>query len=475
VIRRPGLRTRLVVAFGLGSVALATLIAVVSYVVARSALVNQRESGASRTARAHAMIVNDALDRAPSGSSGLSPTMLGDLVLSPSVALVYIAGGWVVTGPVQPQQLPPSLREGVGGGMVTTARFTIANRPLLGVGVPLRARQAQYYEVVPLSELQNTLDTFRLSLIVVGVGAAVLGGTVGWWASRRLLQPLDRVAVTSRRIASGRLTARLPATRDPQLGELTTAFNDMADALADRITRESQFTANVSHELRTPLTTLTAALSVLQARRAELPVRAQTAADLAGGEARRLANLVEDLLEMARADSNVPLEADYVSLAELVRTIAAQRAPAAAVSVECDEALVWGEKRRLERVLANLLDNAAQHGNGALAVRACAVEAAIVRIEVDDAGPGVPLDERERIFERFARGKAAARGGARPSGGLGLALVRKHVADHGGRVWVEDRPGGGARFVVELPAEPRPATDLADAADPANPDRLSRE
>ena len=402
MIRRPGLRTRLVVAFGLGSVVLAALVAVVSYVVSSSFLVSQRETSASRTAGAHAALVDNALNHLPSGSTGLSTARLEDLVPPPAAALLFVEGKWVVTGPVEPQQLPAELREGVARGDRSTTRFTASNRPLplLAVGVPLQARQAQYFEVVPLSELQSTLNTFRLSLLVVGLGTAALGGLVGWWASRGLLHPLDRVAATSRRIASGKLAARLPATDDAQLSRLTTAFNDMADALEDRITRESQFTANVSHELRTPLTTLTAALSVLQARRAELPLPAQTAADLAEGEARRLANLVEDLLEMARADSDVPLEADYVSCAELVRTVAARRAPAAAVSVEGAEALVWGEKRRLERVLANLLDNANQHGNGAVAVRVHERVAAprTVRIEVDDAGPGVPVDAQERIL-----------------------------------------------------------------------------
>ena len=113
--------------------------------------------------------------------------------------------------------------------------------------------------------------------------------------------------------------------------------------------------------------------------------------------------------------------------------------------------------------MANLVDNAAVYAGG---VTRLAVEASDdrVRLIVEDAGPGVPAEGRERIFERFFRGSAAGRRGAGDGTGLGLALVAEHVRLHGGRVWVDDRPGGGSRFVVELPIRPEPGNAGAEAA-----------
>jgi signal transduction histidine kinase len=121
------------------------------------------------------------------------------------------------------------------------------------------------------------------------------------------------------------------------------------------------------------------------------------------------------------------------------------------------------DKRRIERVVANLVENASVYAGG---VTRLAVEATgdTVRLIVEDAGPGVPAEGRERIFERFFRGSAAGRRGAGDGTGLGLALVAEHVHLHGGRVWVEDRSGGGSRFVVELPIRPAPGGPLAEAA-----------
>jgi signal transduction histidine kinase len=122
----------------------------------------------------------------------------------------------------------------------------------------------------------------------------------------------------------------------------------------------------------------------------------------------------------------------------------------AAVEVEHPAPLVIADRRRLDRVLANLCQNAAVYAGGVVRLGVCRRDGHAV-IEVDDDGPGVPPESRDAVFERFSRGPH--RGGVTDSGGtgLGLALVAQHVHGHRGQVWVEDRPGGGARFVVELP------------------------
>ena len=125
-----------------------------------------------------------------------------------------------------------------------------------------------------------------------------------------------------------------------------------------------------------------------------------------------------------------------------------------AIEVDHPGLMVRGDRRRLDRIVANLLDNADKYGGGAVRLAVCSRDGH-ARIEVDDTGPGVPEELRERVFERFSRGARAGRRGQGAGSGLGLALVAQHVRRMGGRVWVEDRPGGGARFVVEIPQAPR--------------------
>jgi signal transduction histidine kinase len=164
--------------------------------------------------------------------------------------------------------------------------------------------------------------------------------------------------------------------------------------------------------------------------------------------------MVLDLLEISRLDAGaLEVHAEDVLLGPLLHRIAA-RTGHGDVPVEVDVSLrdepVPVDKRRLERIVTNLLGNAEVHGGGPVQVTVEPGPARTFRIAVDDAGPGVPVAERERIFERFARGASALH---RSGTGLGLALVAEHTALQGGRVWVEDRPGGGARFVVELPRD----------------------
>jgi two-component system, OmpR family, sensor histidine kinase MtrB len=251
-------------------------------------------------------------------------------------------------------------------------------------------------------------------------------------------------------VAQGDLHARLPEQSDPDLAPLAATFNATASALEQRVRRDARFAGDVSHELRSPLTTMVNASEVLQRRRAELPATARQAADLLAVEVQRFRHMVVDLLEIARLDQDVDKQAlETVDLGTLVRSVAASRPGDVPIEVEQPPPLVLADRRRLDRVVANLLDNAQRHAGGPVRV-AVLRRQGCVRLEVDDAGPGVPAHLRDRVFERFARVAASHR---RDDGGtgLGLAVVAQHVRAHAGTVWVEDRPGGGARFVVELP------------------------
>jgi signal transduction histidine kinase len=193
------------------------------------------------------------------------------------------------------------------------------------------------------------------------------------------------------------------------------------------------------------------AVELLRRRRGELSGTARQAVDLLSSEVNGFQRTVVDLLEISRDDQQV---VEIVDVADLVRHVLAVR-PGPAPDLEAEAGLlVPADRRRLDRVIANLLDNADDHANGPVRV-AVRRRDGRVRVEVDDRGPGVPGDLRERVFDRFARGVRAGRRGDGTGSGLGLALVARHVRRHGGDVWVEDRPGGGARFVVELPATHR--------------------
>jgi K+-sensing histidine kinase KdpD len=206
------------------------------------------------------------------------------------------------------------------------------------------------------------------------------------------------------------------------------------------------------------LTTLATTASVLQQHRAELSPAGQESLDLLTADLSIFQSLVEDLLEMARSDAGaVPLVIETVSALELVRQSvrsAARRHGLAEPPVEVADAvespMISVDRRRFERVIANLIDNAHYYAGGATGV-CIELEGDQLAINVDDGGAGVPVEEREAVFERFFRGRAAHDRGIARGTGLGLALVRDHVRAFGGTIHVLESPSGGARFQILLP------------------------
>jgi signal transduction histidine kinase len=252
---------------------------------------------------------------------------------------------------------------------------------------------------------------------------------------------------------------------------LADAFNSMVDALAERIEREARFSSDVSHEMRSPLAAMAASISVVERRTGSMPVEVAEPFGLLRDQVSGFQALTLDLLEISRLDAGtVQLDLEVLDAARFATNVVASLAGEdghryAEVDVVHDgTALVSADKRRLRQVFDNLLSNAERYGGGADRVSVVVDEAAgTVRFAVEDRGAGVAPAERERIFGRFARGDAAITNPNVRGSGLGLSLAREHVRLHGGRIWVEDRPGGGARFVVELPiVDP----DLLDAEEP---------
>jgi two-component system, OmpR family, sensor histidine kinase MtrB len=469
---RLGLRARVTVTFGLGALALSATMAGLTYFTARQFILHERETAILRQAYVNASLARSSL-RSP--TQNIDQLLASLDTLPGSLSVLEQHGQWYATSiSVGEHAIPARLRSLVLAGTPATQHFVLNGSPQLVVGIPVPSGGFAYFEVFSLDELARTLRILALALAGAALVTTAAGAVIGRWASGRALRPLDEVSKVAETIAGGRLHVRLVAADDPDLSALAASFNRMADALLERIEREARFTSDVSHELRSPLTTLVTSLGVLESHRDDLPSRSRRAVDLLTAELRRFQRMVDDLLEISRVDTgSAELSLDEVEVGELVRE-AAQAAGVGHAPVAIDPAVAGlrlrVDKRRIERVVANLVDNAAQYAGG---VTRLAVEPAPggVRLVVIDHGPGVAPTERERIFERFYRGDTSGRRGATDGTGLGLSLVAEHVRLHGGRVWVESGAGDENRFVVELPApdHDRVATALVFGADEVRP------
>ena len=451
---RRGLRFRATFAFAFGSLLVTTVFAAVTYGLTSTYLVRQRQHTAEQQVYLDARIVRDALVQPGSGDAIAALEALE--LPTRSQAVLWFHGRWYGSGVATGRELlPAALIDVVNHGQPARQRIELGGTRYITIGVPIPAIDGAYYELVPFVELDRTLAVIRNSLLGAAAAATLAATLLGLWATRRVLRPVAEASEAAARIAGGDLTTRLDVEADPDLAPLALAFNAMVDALNERIERDARFVSDVSHELRSPLTTLATAVQVLEARRDEIPERSQVVLDLVVDEIARFQHVVQELLELSRADAGVDrIEPEPVYLGELVLQ-AASRLDGAATTVEIDPAVaatpVLADKRRLERVLVNLFDNAATHGEGLAGIRVLR-QGDVARVEVDDNGPGVPDAEREAVFERFFRGAVSGRRGTDSGAGLGLALVTEHVAAHGGRVWVENRPDArGARFVFEIP------------------------
>jgi signal transduction histidine kinase len=451
-MRRPrlGLRTRVIAGFAAGALTLSASMALVSYELTRSELIDGRERAAVRSATFDARVVAAGLDTERPDIGGMLRTL--DTGGNRRV-LVFHLGHWYArnadTGAAS--AVPQSLQRLVGGSGQGIQRVHVDGAPAVIVGILLTPATA-LYEIDYLLELDQTLRTIGWVLVLVAGAVAAAGAGLGWYATRYVLRPLRSVADAAQGITAGDLSARLDPATDPDLARLSTSFNEMVGQLSRRIEKDRRFAADVSHELRSPLQTLAASASVLERRLDRLDERTATAAGLVVAELARFQSLVDDLLELSRGD--LPAQLEPADVAEVARRAVQRRGldPAIVDAAQPGpDGLLWTvDRRRLEQVLVNLLDNAVTHGGGPVAVR---IEAAGPDgvIEVDDDGPGVNPADRDVIFDRFVRGRSAGARGSYAGTGLGLSLVAQHVGAHGGQVLVLDRPGGGARFRIELP------------------------
>lgn len=447
-MRPLGLRARVTVAFGAGSLVLSAALAGATFQLTEGSALDVRERASVRAAYADARVVSRALAVPEADVVEALRTLDTGRTRLP---LLRREGAWFARTADDglTEAVPAALLQLVESGRPAVQRVRVDGQPVLVLGVPLDAPGTAYFEVDDLTELDRTLRSLGTTLVLVAAATTAAGLALGAWAAGRLLRPVAAMARAAARISDGDLAVRLAPSRDPDLRPLSASFNGMVDTLAARLDRDRRFAADVSHELRSPLQTLTNASAVLHRRTAHLDPRAHAAAELVQTELARFSALVQDLLELAREDQ--PVQLQDTDVAALVRDECTRRDLAPHVLDAGSAPAHWQvEPRRLRAVLANLLDNADRHGGGVVRVR-LEQHAGQLVLEVDDAGPGVPPDERALVFDRFGRGRMASSRRDSDGTGLGLALVAAHVAAHGGAVEIGDRPGGGARFRVRLP------------------------
>ncbi|MFZ5851971.1 MAG: ATP-binding protein [Actinomycetota bacterium] len=443
-----GLRARIILGFAVGAAVVAATFAVSTYAFARNYLIDQRQNTVIRQA-----FVDANLARSQLGTAGAKETDVLAAINPPaaSTVLLHRGGRWFSSSlDVGAESVPADLQTAVAQGPAQV-KVRSGGLPRLAVGIPLPDVGATLYEITSLAELENTLRALAAGLGAGALVATLAGAALGWRAARLVVQPLDRVAETAVQIASGQLSTRLPPTSDPDLATIVGSFNSMVEALQQRIERDARFAGDVSHELRSPLTTLVGSMDVLGAQREALPPRSRAALDLAAAELSRFRRLLDDLIELARADAGWQVGdgvGERLSLRELLWYTLRDTGRPTDLLAPGEDCPVLADKIALQRAFVNLLDNADRHGRGVVGLGVHR-DGDTALVHVDDAGPGVPAEARSRIFERFA---TVARGRGSTAGtGLGLALVAQTLAAHHGAVWCTDRPGGGARFVVSLP------------------------
>jgi two-component system sensor histidine kinase MtrB len=353
--------------------------------------------------------------------------------------------------------------------------------PALTVGVPIGPYYQLYY-VFPLTQQQATLMLIQRILVGVGLALVVLLAAIASLVTRWVVLPVRHAARAAQRVSAGHLEERMQVLGVDDLAALATSFNDMAASLQAKLAEleelssvQRQFVSDVSHELRTPLSTIKMAADLLFESREELDAAGGRSAELLQSQLERFEELLVDLLEISRYDAGAAtLEADLVDVCDLVRRsaddaqqLAERKGSRIEFRLPATGCLAEVDRRRVERILRNILVNAVEHGDGKDVVVTAAIDSAAVAVSVRDYGVGLRPGEQHRVFERFWRADPAR---ARSTGGtgLGLAISLEDALLHGGWLQAWGEPGKGSVFRLTLPRVV--GEDLAGSPLPLGPD-----
>ena len=445
------LRRRLTIAFTLVAGVSALVLAAGSYWIVRETRLDDSVERALDQSRFNLELGSSVLE----GGTGRAATdeLLAALSTRGDFETVGVADGASFSSSVSlgPEQVPKGLEPLVGDGQLAYQRAEVGGTPMLVTGGQVAGSSVDLYFFFSEQELTDDLAQLRNILLAGVVVLSLLGALVGALLARRTLAPVARASAAAQSLAEGLLETRIPVERADEFGAWAVSFNEMADALQGKIAalsaaqeRERRFTSDVAHELRTPLTALVAEAELLGEHLDRMPDDVRRPAELLVADVGRLRRLVDDLVEISRLDAGaVTASAEPVDLRALVDTVVRDRGWNGRVRVEGAGGQVASDPRRIERVVANLVDNALEHGGGEATVLVGAAT-----VEVADDGPGIPADQLPHVFERFWKGDPARSG---PGSGLGLAIARENARLLGGDVEVASEPGRGTRFTFRLP------------------------
>jgi signal transduction histidine kinase len=326
-----------------------------------------------------------------------------------------------------------------------TVRLQLTGLAVLAVLLPLGAVLLSGWVMFHMGD--------DLKILAVTAGSALTAIVAALVVARAIADSVDGVRTASAELARGDLDARAPESGPAEVAELAASFNEMGESLRRLFDSRRELVAWASHDLRTPLANMQAMIEALED---DLGEPAEYVPALRE-QVRALSLIVDDLFELARIDAGaLTLELHQLPVAPVVSTSlrgveAEARLRHVTLASEVDQRLTARfAPEKVERVLMNLLTNALRHtpSDGAVAIRAESLEGE-VRVAVEDSGEGLDAEARLRMFEHFWR---SDRSRSSRRAGLGLAIARGLVEAHGGRIWAEDREGGGARVCFTLPA-----------------------
>jgi two-component system, OmpR family, sensor histidine kinase MtrB len=397
---------------------------------------------------------------------------------------------------IDPHQIPARLmtsvealqRKGQASPSFTFASMNDPSRsggpvPGLAYGVPLGSYYQLYY-FFPLGQVEASLTQIQHTLLATGLALVFLFSAIAALVSRWVVAPVRQAAGGAQRLSTGNLSERMPVRGADELAALATSFNEMAESLEEKITAlqelsqvQRQFVSDVSHELRTPLTTIKMAADVLFASRSRLDGPAKRSAEVLTSQLDRFESLLTDLLEISKYDANVAvLEAEPVDICGLVRhaadeaqQLAERRGAKIEFRLPAEPCVADVDRRRVERILRNLLVNAVEHGEGKDTVVTVAGDSGAVAVAVRDYGIGLAPGEDRLVFDRFwradpARGRITGGTGT----GLGLSIAKEDAGIHGGWLEAWGEVGQGSVFRLTLPRTV--GSELAGSPLPLGPD-----
>ena len=490
---RQSLRFRVVAATIVGSTLVLLLLLAALLGNISAGVLGSKESSALAEATAARSEAQRILDATPARGDDIPVSRTIDAVVAAMAARGAQAGLFEVlmlssepaglsatpergTNLVSETSVPPDMREVVAGDQrqawtYTTIRYTDGREvPGFIVGAPLAVRGVgpyELYQLFPLDTEEETLVLVRNAtaaagfLIILGLAGLAAGVTF------MIVAPVHEAARTARRFSSGHLEARMRVRGEDDLAQLAVSFNEMAGTLQSQIDEleklssvQQQFVGDVSHELRTPLTTVRMAADLLHDKRDELPPSDARAVELLQNQLNRFEALLADLLETSRQDAgSVRLDYEDVDLRLVAERTVAGLEPLATelgspVTVRGMASLVVPcDRQRVERILANLISNALEHGQGRPVVVEVNCDGDEAQVSVTDEGVGLSQEALAQVFTRFWRAdpsRVRRIGGT----GLGLSIALGDARAHGGKLSATGAPGEGATFTLRLPAHP---------------------